>query len=358
MTPFIPLIDADATCGTKAQNLGRLTRAGFSVPNGVALPCTGIDNWEAALPQAMRTLDGAFFAVRSSGIAEDSPDTSFAGQFHTRLNVPRQAIAHEVRQIAARVEDARDYASAMDHPAPRSIGVVIQEMVTPSAAGVAFTRHPVTGEDITVIEAVRGLGDQLVSGQAQPERWQLTQAGPIATDSRDILMPAQVLEIGRVATRVEELLGDGQDIEWAIADDHVWVLQSRPITTSGRPSSAASPSVGLPAGQKFLAAGTPSSPGVARGRARYINSLDDFSQFQPGEILVCQATSPAWTPLLARARAVVTTRGGILSHAAIVAREFRIPAITGVQQASTIPDGHCVTVNGDTGTIISTTEIK
>ena len=286
----------------------------------------------------MQTLEGPVFAVRSSGVSEDGPETSFAGQFYTSLNVPRRAVAHAVRQTAAHVEDARRYALTMGRPAPHTVGVVIQQMLSPRAAGVAFTRHPVTGDNTIVVEAVRGLADQLVAGQAAPERWQLGQNGvPVRDVSRDILTTAQVLEIGRVARRIEALFGGAQDIEWAIADNRVWVLQSRPITTLSSTGSAIRQPETSAAIQKCLATGTPSSPGVAHGRVRHITTLDEFFTFQAGDILVCQTTSPAWTPLLARAGAVVTARGGILSHAAIVAREFRIPAITGVQSAFTSP---------------------
>lgn len=100
-----------------------------------------------------------------------------------------------------------------------------------------------------------------------------------------------------------------------------------------------------------IASGTPASPGKARGRLRIINGLDDFARFTPGDVLVCGATSPAWTPLLARAAAVVTTRGGVLAHAAIVARELRIPAVTDVTSAMDLPDGTLIDVDGTTGTI-------
>lgn len=98
--------------------------------------------------------------------------------------------------------------------------------------------------------------------------------------------------------------------------------------------------------------GTAAGPGIAAGPVRVIRGLDDFARFRPGDVLVCRATSPAWTPLLARAAAVVTETGGILAHAAIVAREFGIPAVTAAAEATArLADGDRVVVDGGTGTV-------
>ncbi|MFC3961626.1 PEP-utilizing enzyme [Nocardia jiangsuensis] len=102
----------------------------------------------------------------------------------------------------------------------------------------------------------------------------------------------------------------------------------------------------------ILLTGTAAGPGIAAGPVRVIHGLDDFTRFHPGDVLVCRATSPAWTPLLARAAAVITETGGILAHAAIVAREFGIPAITAAREATVrLTDGHRVVVDGGTGTV-------
>jgi pyruvate,water dikinase len=144
------------------------------------------------------------------------------------------------------------------------------------------------------------------------------------------------------------LLDGGQDLEWALdIEGVVWVLQARPITRR----AASTPEPAPVDGVRTLAAGTPASPGIARGRVRILSGLDDFAGFRTGEVLVCRATSPAWTPVLARAAAAVTETGGILAHAAIVARELGIPAVTDVHGATSLPNGALVLVDGSRGTV-------
>ncbi|WP_043500688.1 PEP/pyruvate-binding domain-containing protein [Georgenia sp. SUBG003] len=358
MSSFVPLRDAGPACGAKATALGRLARAGFAVPDGVVLPAGAGAGWERELPDVLEDLGGSRFAVRSSALAEDGRQASFAGQFRTSLDVPADAVEAHVRRTAAAVEEARAYASAVDQSAPGGVAVVVQRMLAPVAAGVAFTRDPVTGRRLVMIEAVRGLGDRLVSGEEHPERWQITPDDiPRRSGSPEVLGAEQAAAVGRVATRVERLLGGGQDVEWAMAGGQVWTLQARPITTAPATTTptdalgSAAPAPDPTTAAVSLLSGTPASPGTARGRVRIVDSLDGFSRFVPGEVLVCRATSPAWTPLLTRAAAVVTTRGGVLSHAAIVARELRIPAVTDVGSALNLPDGALVDVDGSAGTI-------
>lgn len=356
MNAFIPLREANAACGSKAVVLSELSRAGFSVPEGFVLPADPSAGWEQELPGVLDALGGSSYAVRSSGMVEDGRELSFAGQFHTSLGVPPADVETEVRRTAVAVEGARAYASAVGQPVPDKVAVIVQRMLSPSAAGVAFTRDPVTGQRISVIEAVHGLGDRLVSGQAHAERWRITPGDrPRRLTERMVLNAGQAATVSRVAVSASECLGGPQDVEWAIADDRVWILQARPITATWTTDQVpAAPSRDATATTVGLMFGTPSSPGTARGRLRIIEDLDDFSRFAAGEVLVCRATSPAWTPLLARAAAVVTTRGGVLSHAAIVARELRIPAITDVPFAMALPDGALVDVDGTTGTITAT----
>lgn len=353
MNAFVSLCDADEACGSKAAVLGELSRAGFAVPDGFVLPIDPGDGWERELPDVLDALGGSSFAVRSSGMAEDGRESSFAGQFHTRLEVEYAEVEAEVRRTRGAVAKSHIYASAVGKPVPRHVAVIVQRMLSPSAAGVTFTVDPVTGRRDLIVEAVRGFGDRLVSGDAHAERWRFRpEEEPRRQTEYSVLDPAQAAEIGRTAISVEEHVGGPQDVEWAIAGDRVWLLQARPVTapvTIEYSPAAPKPNVMTPTAG--TASGTPSSPGTARGRLRIISGFDDFSRFEAGDVLVCEATSPAWAPLLARASAIITTRGGVLSHAAIIAREFRIPAITDMASAMCLPDDALVVVDGTTGTI-------
>lgn len=316
----VPLRAATARCGAKAWHLGRLLRAGFPVPDGVVVTAPAAT---AEIERAVRELDGPF-AVRSSALGEDGATASFAGQLNTTLNVPADGVVAAVRH-SARPDGAGEYAARIGQAPVTEVPVLVQVMVPAETAGVLFTRHPVTGADEVVIEAAAGLGDQVVNGTVTPRPFE----------------HRELIDTGR---RIEALFGGPQDIEWAIAGDRLWILQARPITT--RPGTAAKP-VG-----EVLVTGTAASPGTATGPVRIITSRTDFPRFNAGDVLVCRTTSPAWTPLLARAAAVVTETGGILAHAAIVAREFAIPAVVATPHATTaLTDGQTVVVDGGNGRV-------
>jgi pyruvate,water dikinase len=163
-----------------------------------------------------------------------------------------------------------------------------------------------------------------------------------------VLTPAQAAELAGLGRRIEALFGAPQDVEWAVADGRTGVLQARPITPAGAGhASASSATVG-----RVLVTGVAASPGVASGRANVVLGLDGFERFVAGDVLVCHATSPAWTPLLASAAAVVTETGGMLAHAAIVAREFGIPAVLAAPGAATVlARAGTVVVDGDRGIV-------
>ena len=198
-----------------------------------------------------------------------------------------------------------------------------------------------------VIEAARGVGTAVVDGRVTPDCYRVDPEGTVGRpgvggvlDDDDLTM---LVALGR---RVTALLGAEQDIEWAIADGTAWILQARPITAD-LPRVAGSPA------RTASLIGTPGSSGTASGPARIVAGPRDFSRVRRGDILVCPYTDPAWTPLLALAAGVVTRTGGVLSHAAIVAREFAIPAVLGVPDVmEQLDDGDVVTIDGDAGTVI------
>ncbi|WP_327278460.1 PEP-utilizing enzyme (plasmid) [Streptomyces sp. NBC_01224] len=268
---------------------------------------------------------------------------------YVRPSSSRANVASSPADTSGTSPQAAAYTARTSRSADPVVSVIVQRLVRAEVAGVLFTRQPVTGADQVVIEAARGLGDKVVNGSLTPQRW--TIDGDVLTTPETVvetvLTAVQVRALGETGRRIEASFGCPQDVEWAIADGTVWVLQARPITTVAVPDGHAARDAG-----EALVTGTPASPGTATGLVRMIGGLDDFIRFRSGDVLVCRTTSPAWTPLLARAAAVVTEVGGVLSHAAIVAREFRIPAVTAADDAMTVlADRLCVVVDGSRGNV-------
>jgi len=160
----------------------------------------------------------------------------------------------------------------------------------------------------------------------------VTTQVPPADRDRLCLTDQDVLGLDRTGHQIQQLLGRPHDVEWAIADGHIWILQARPITTAlpARPMASPGPAR---AGTTFT--GTPAGAGVAEGPVRVVHGPDDFDRVKPGDVLVCRTTDPAWTPVFSIAAAVVTENGGLLSHAAIIAREHGLPAVLAVPDATT-----------------------
>jgi len=251
--------------GGKGANLGELRRAHFPVPDGFVItsaayalaaeaagvtgetPATARVRLVAspvpsgiadAVREAYRALGSPDVAVRSSATAEDLPDASFAGQQDTILNVSGEdAVLDAVRRCWASLWNDRAVAYRQTHEVPAEglrLAVVVERMVDAQIAGVLFTADPITGRRRrAAIEAVRGLGEQLVSGAVNPDNYVVnTRSGAILERRGDIVAEAQLGELAALGARIEEHFGRPQDIEWAIdRSGKVWIVQSRDITT-------------------------------------------------------------------------------------------------------------------------------
>jgi pyruvate,water dikinase len=240
--PVLPLRDPlaldSSIVGSKAANLATLLQAGFPVPDGVVLTTVdaqgGVTSEDrtAVVERVIDLVGDRPVAVRSSGIAEDLVDASFAGQYETLLEVQgREQLASAIDACLASARSER----AIMYGGSRGDGrmaVLIQPMVEARAAGVAFSAHPVSGaRDVVVVNAVHGIGDSVTAGAVTPEEWLVT--GDVATASRTnagVLAASQAVELARLVRRVEGHFGRPQDVEWAIGEDGPVVLQARPIT--------------------------------------------------------------------------------------------------------------------------------
>jgi hypothetical protein len=218
--------------GSKAANLGELAGAGFPVPDGFVV----IEASNAEVLAAARALGDVPLAVRSSGAAEDLADASFAGQYETILDVRgSDALLQAIVRCreSARSERVQQYRAMRADTANDGMAVLVQRMLAPQAAGVAFTANPVTGaRDEVVITAARGLGERVVSGEALGDEWVVSEGGE-AVCRRQLegaIDSTQAAAIGALARRVEQHFGAPQDIEWAFEAGQVYLLQARPMT--------------------------------------------------------------------------------------------------------------------------------
>jgi pyruvate,water dikinase len=332
--------------------------------------------------------DDVFVAVRSSAVGEDSASASFAGMNESFTNV------RGGDEVLARVVDcwaslfgarACAYRASQGIDAEPAIAVVVQEMIEAGKSGVMFTADPTTGDrSRIVIEATFGFGQALVGGEVEPDTYVVTHDHPkllsthvgaqryalvrhadgneVRVDlhrdegSPPVLTDTEILRIAILGRQIEELYGVPQDVEWAISEGMVWIVQARPITTIGRSdaqapaTTSASPASSGPP----LVRGLGASPGRASGRVHILRSPAEGEQFADGEILVAASTSPDWMSVMRRAAAVVTDAGGVTCHAAIVSRELGVPCIVGARDATRVlSDGAIVTVDAYDGTVVS-----
>ncbi|MGI9033789.1 MAG: PEP/pyruvate-binding domain-containing protein [Acidimicrobiales bacterium] len=261
---LVAATDASAF-GAKAANLARASVAGLSVPDGVALSWSLVDSvadghQDAAVAVATRCRRlQAPLVVRSSGVGEDSAAASFAGQHLSVLNVGADGVVDAVGAVwhSARTEAALSYRRRLGLPSPPRMGVVVQCLVDADVAGVAFDANPVTGADEVVVEAAWGLGQSVVAGTVAPDFFRMSPTGQVferrpghkevelrpAPDGGtvDIPLPAEkalapalddndLSRLARLVLRCRSVFGGSQDLEWALADGTLWLLQRRPRT--------------------------------------------------------------------------------------------------------------------------------
>ncbi|MDF5754391.1 PEP/pyruvate-binding domain-containing protein [Spongiactinospora sp. TRM90649] len=389
---IIPLSAAAAgTCGGKAGALGALLRAGLPVPDGFVVPFAATARMAGegpvdgtvieTLERALGELGDPHVAVRSSAADEDGGTASAAGQYESFLGVRGAGeVAGAVRACRASMSSPRaeGYRAARAHggppPGDPAMAVIVQRHLDAEVSGVMFT--PAAPGGATEIEVSWGLGLGVVGGTVTPDAYRVgadgsvtvtvadkrTRAdrhgtrvvtGDVPADARNrpALDDATATRLAALGGEIAALFGGRQDVEWAIADGRIWILQARPVTAAPPPR----PPSHDPGVSAAVLTGTPGSRGTATGAARIVRGPRDFARVRAGDILVCPFTDPAWTPLLGLAAGVVTETGGVLSHAAIVAREYGIPAVLGVPAATNrLGDGAVVIVDGAAGTVTPT----
>ena len=361
--------------------------------------------FEEAIVNSYRELcgdqDDLAVAVRSSATAEDLPDASFAGQQETFLNIRgAQNVLRAVREVFASLFNDRAISyrehQGFDHR-DVALSAGIQRMVRSEtgSAGVMFTLDTESGfRDAVFITSSYGLGETVVQGAVNPDEFYVykpaLEAGRSAILRRNMgskaiqmvygdagetgrsvqtvdvdlekrqqfsINDADVLELARQAMAIEAHYGRPMDIEWAKDGDDqmLYVVQARPETVQSRTESRTLERYRLLKQGNILAEGRSIGQRIGQGRVCLVDDLADMDRVRDGDVLVTDMTDPDWEPVMKRASAIVTNRGGRTCHAAIIARELGIPAVVGCGDATDrLKDGQAVTVScaeGDTGFI-------
>ncbi|MCL2635728.1 MAG: phosphoenolpyruvate synthase, partial [Betaproteobacteria bacterium] len=339
------------------------------------------------------------FAVRSSATAEDLPDASFAGQQETFLNiVGLENIMHAIKEVFASLYNDRAISYRVHKGfihADVALSAGIQRMVRSDkgAAGVMFTLDTESGfRDAVFVTSSYGLGETVVQGAVNPDEFYVHKptlaAGRKAVVRRNLgskmikmtfaaekiagkstitedveenlrhqfsINDEEVMELARYAQIIERHYGRPMDIEWGKdgVDGKLYILQARPETVQSQAHAGKLEKFRLKSFSKVLASGRAIGQKIGIGPVRVVKDPKEMDQVNPGDVLVADMTDPNWEPVMKRASAIVTNRGGRTCHAAIIARELGIPAIVGCGDATeTLHEGDIVTVScteGDTG---------
>jgi pyruvate,water dikinase len=365
------------------------------------LPPALVADIEIAYTELARKHPDASFAIRSSATAEDLPDASFAGQQDTLLNIKGlKNVLHAISEVFASVYNDRAIAYRAHHGfrhAEVALSVGVQRMVRSDkgAAGVMFTLDTESGfAGVVLITSAYGLGESVVQGSVNPDEFYVykrnLEAGrpavlrkclgskasrmifgdnaaagsstrvvdvPESERRRFSLTDEQAEALARNAVAIERHYGRPMDIEWALDgdDNALYILQARPETVKSRDDASGLRRYRLKSHGTSLASGRAIGQKIGQGTVRLVRSAREMDRVQEGDVLVTELTDPDWEPVMKRASAIVTDRGGRTCHAAIIARELGIPAVVGCGDATaTLEDGTKVTVScaeGDTGNV-------
>ncbi|MBM4241704.1 MAG: phosphoenolpyruvate synthase [Euryarchaeota archaeon] len=354
---------------------------------------------DAYMPDELRTIiieaynalceriekENAFVAIRSSATAEDLPEASFAGQQDTYLNIRGvEEVAKNVQKCWASLFGARAIFYREENNFDHSkvyIAVVVQEMVDAEKAGVMFTSHPSTGEEKILIEAAWGLGEAVVSGTVTPDTyWVDKKTGEILDSkvseknimfkkdpvkgktvkvevpddmkTKKVLDDDEIADLVELGNRIHKHYDFPQDTEWAIENDKVFMLQSRPVTTLDKTGISEEKDEEEESERTILTKGLGASPGMASGAVKIVRKIDELDKVEKGDVLVTVMTTPDMVPAMKRADGIITDEGGVTCHAAIVSRELGIPCVVGTSDATKIlSENEIVTLDGNKGLV-------
>ena len=320
-----------------------------------------------------------FVAVRSSATAEDLADASFAGQQDSFMNIKGNTeLLESVRKCFSSLFTARAtyyrHKKGFEH-SKVSLAVVIQEMIDSDKSGVIFSKDPSYNNDNVHIEAVWGLGDGIVSGRITPDIYNVDRKLEILgkkisnkkialtrdsggnkievklkkeISNSQVLKQHEIKKLAEIAIKLEEHFKKPQDIEFATERGEMFIVQTRPVTTMEKRIDKTSKELK----GEIILTGIAASPGIASGKIKIVEKLEDLQKISKGDILVTKMTNPDMVVTMQKSAAIVTDEGGLTAHASIVSREMGIPCIVGTQEATTkLKEGEIITVDGFTGKV-------
>ena len=325
-----------------------------------------------------KTPEPVFVAVRSSATAEDLADASFAGQQETFLNIKgNKALIESVKKCFASLFTSRATyyrnKKGFKHENVK-LAVVIQRMIDSDKSGVIFTKDPTKKNDNIIIEAVFGLGEGIVSGQINPDTYTISREMKIidkkignkkialtrdssgtketvrlkeAKAKSQVLNEYEIKKLADYALVLEEHYKKPQDIEFAIENEGIYLVQTRPITTLEKRREQETELQG-----EIVLNGLAASPGVASGKIKIIHKMEDLPKINQGDIMVTEMTNPDMVVSMQKAAAIVTDEGGMTAHAAIISREMGIPCVVGTGNATQVlKENEIITVDGYSGKV-------
>jgi len=383
-----------ALAGLDVDDVQALAKTGAQIRSWITaqpLPATLTEEIERAYAEPSQAAGREVaVAVRSSATAEDLPEASFAGQQETYLNIRgRDAVLNAVKRVFASLYNDRAIAYRVHQGFAHgkvALSVGIQRMVESSASGVMFTLDTESGFDqVVLINAAYGLGETVVQGQVNPDEFYVykpalrahrpailrrnlgskairmvfgidatvgksvqTLEVPEAEQRKFSISDAEVEKLARHALAIERHYGKPMDIEWGRDgnDGQLYILQARPETVQSHARADVLRHYHLKQRSEVLVKGRAIGQRIGAGPVRRINNTAEMERVQKGDVLVAAMTDPDWEPVMKRASAIVTDRGGRTCHAAIVARELGIPAVVGCGDATIkLTDGMPVTVS-------------
>jgi pyruvate,water dikinase len=395
---------ATRLAGLDVDDVRKLAEAGAEIRRWISdapLPAALIAAIKESYAALAASDPDASWAVRSSATAEDLPDASFAGQQETYLNIKGlDNIIHAVKEVFSSLYNDRAIAYRVHQGfvhADVALSAGVQRMVRSDlgASGVMFTLDTESGFDqVVFITASYGLGETVVQGSVNPDEFYLykpnlaagrpailrksvgtkairmifadDQSATNSTVTVEVsaverhqfaITDAEAHELARYATLIEAHYGRAMDIEWGRdgVDGRLYILQARPETVKSREGAEHLRRYRIKDKSRVLASGRAIGQKVGQGPVRLVKSIAEMDRVKPGDVLVAEMTDPDWEPVMKRAAAIVTNRGGRTCHAAIVARELGIPAVVGCGDATRVlAESASVTVScaeGDTGNV-------